>query len=131
MRLKTISAFVLALAATTVAQSAAPVSKTPAKSQLVAAKGKTEAKPAAAVPKAAPAPKPAPVPSDKELLETVLKKMDTAAVAFHTTEADFQWDQFTRVISSTDTQAGKIYFRRNAKNIEMFADVQQVNGKPE
>ena len=64
-------------------------------------------------------------------LETVLKKMDSAAVAFHTTEADFQWDQFTRVIGSTDTQTGKIYFRRNAKNIEMFADVQAVNGKPE
>src|SRR5207248_11193344 len=64
-------------------------------------------------------------------LETVLKKMDTAAASFRTTEADFQWDQFTRVIGSTDTQAGKIYFRRNGKNIEMFADVQAVNGKPE
>ena len=40
-------------------------------------------------------------------LEAVLKKMDSAAVAFHTTEADFEWDQFTRVIGSTDTQTGK------------------------
>src|SRR5207248_459119 len=64
-------------------------------------------------------------------LETVLKKMDSAAANFRTTEADFDWDQFTRVIGSTDTQSGKIYFRRNGKNIEMFADVQKANGKPE
>ena len=64
-------------------------------------------------------------------LETVLKKMDSAAANFRTTEADFEWDQFTRVIGSTDTQSGKIYFRRNGKNIEMFADVQKANGKPE
>ena len=64
-------------------------------------------------------------------LETVLKKMDTAAANFRTTAADFQWDQFTRVIGSTDTQAGKIYFRRNGKNIEMLADVHTAGGKPE
>src|SRR6266404_1520201 len=64
-------------------------------------------------------------------LEPVLKKMDAAAANFRTTEADFEWDQYTRVIGSTDTQNGKIYFRRNGKNIEMFADVQTVNGKPE
>jgi outer membrane lipoprotein-sorting protein len=64
-------------------------------------------------------------------LETVLKKMDTAAANFRTTTADFQWDQFTRVIGATDTQTGKILFRRNGKNIEMFADVQTLNGKPE
>src|SRR3954466_2120353 len=64
-------------------------------------------------------------------LETVLKKMDAAAANFRTTEADFQWDQFTRVISTTETQTGKIYFRRNGKNVEMFADVQLVGGKPE
>src|SRR5882724_9942543 len=64
-------------------------------------------------------------------LEPVLPKMDTAAANFRTTEADFQWDQSTRVIGPTDTQTGKIYSRRNGKNIGMFADVQSVNGKPE
>jgi outer membrane lipoprotein-sorting protein len=63
-------------------------------------------------------------------LETVLKKMDTAAASFRTTTADFQWDQFTRVIGATDTQTGKILFRRNGKNTEMFADVQTLNGAP-
>src|SRR5436190_17867557 len=69
--------------------------------------------------------------SNTSALESVLKKMDSAAANFRTTEADFQWDQYTRVIGSTDTQTGKIYFRRNGKNIEMFANVQAVNGKPE
>jgi outer membrane lipoprotein-sorting protein len=64
-------------------------------------------------------------------LEAVLKKMDAAAANFHSTTAEFQWDQFTRVIGATDTQTGRIYFRRNGKNIEMFADVQALNGKPE
>ena len=64
-------------------------------------------------------------------LENVLKKMDAAATSFRTTQADFEWDQYTRVIGSTDVQTGKINFRRNGKNIEMFADVQTVNGKPE
>jgi outer membrane lipoprotein-sorting protein len=105
--------------------SAVATNKNAAKPDLVAAKAKPEAKAAAA-----PA-KPTPPSSDKELLETVLKKMDTAAANFRTTTADFQWDQFTRVISATDTQTGKIYFRRNGKNIEMLADVQTLNGKPE
>src|SRR5438270_6608200 len=69
--------------------------------------------------------------SNAAALESTLKKMDAAAATFRTTAAEFQWDQYTRVIGSTDTQNGKIYFRRNGKNIEMFADVQTVNGKPE
>src|SRR5438067_12677640 len=69
--------------------------------------------------------------NDTSALKTVLKQMDSAAANFRTTEAYFELDQFTRVIGSTDTQSGKIYFRRNGKNIEMFADVQKANGKPE
>jgi outer membrane lipoprotein-sorting protein len=68
--------------------------------------------------------------SNSAALEAVLKKMDTVAANFRTTTADFQWDQFTRVIGATDTQTGKILFRRNGKNIEMFADVQTLNGAP-
>jgi outer membrane lipoprotein-sorting protein len=129
MRLKTISAilaFVLGLTGAAAAQSTAPANKSSAQAELVPSKSKGEPKAAAA-----PKPNPAPAPTDKELLEGVLKKMDAAAANFRTTEADFEWDQFTRVIGSTDTQTGKIYFRRSGKNIEMFADVQAVNGKPE
>src|SRR3954470_19421196 len=105
MRLKTISGLftvALALAVGSLAQSIAPTAKNSSKAELLLAKAKTEAKPAA--------PKPAaPAPSDKDALESVLKKMDAAAANFRTTEADFQWDQFNRVISTTETQTGKIY----------------------
>jgi outer membrane lipoprotein-sorting protein len=63
--------------------------------------------------------------------------MDGAAASFHSTEASFVWDQYTKVVDDTDTQKGKIYFRRTADGIEMAADItapalQQVlfsNGK--
>jgi outer membrane lipoprotein-sorting protein len=127
MKLKSISVAALMFLATLAIAAPSDQAKPADKEApiLIAAKPRPE-------PKAAATPaKPAPVPTDKELLETVLKKMDAAAANFHTTTADFQWDQFTRVIGATDTQTGKIYFRRNGKNIEMFADVQTLNGKPE
>src|SRR5437763_1205498 len=125
MRLKTISAIfacLVVLAGVAKTQSTAPATKSSPKPELVQAKANAESKPAPAASKAsAPALKPAPpAPSDKDLLESVLKKMDAAAANFRTTQADFEWDQFTRVIGSTDTQTGKIYFRRNGKTIEML-----------
>ena len=43
-------------------------------------------------------------------LNHVLTQLDAAAAKFHSAKADFQWDQFERVVSSTDTQAGVIYY---------------------
>src|SRR5213078_779602 len=56
-------------------------------------------------------------------LESVLTSMDKAADGFKTTEADFVWDQFTKVVEQTETQKGKIYFRRAGKEVQMMADV--------
>lgn len=56
-------------------------------------------------------------------LESVLTSMDKAADKFQTTEADFVWDQFTKVVEQTETQKGKIYFRRAGKEVQMMADV--------
>ena len=58
-------------------------------------------------------------------LEKVLGQMDAAAAAFKTAEADFVWDQYTKVVNETDTQSGKVYFRRSAKETEMAADITQ------
>jgi len=58
-------------------------------------------------------------------LEKVLSQMDAAAATFKTAEADFLWDQYTRVVNETDTQSGKVYFRRTAKETEMAADITQ------
>src|SRR5215469_11722103 len=57
-------------------------------------------------------------------LEAVLSQMDVAAAQFRSAEADFVWDQFQKVVNETDTQKGKIYFRRSGKgDIQMALNV--------
>jgi len=58
-------------------------------------------------------------------LEKVLSQMDAVAASFKTAEADFVWDQYTKVVDETDTQSGKAYFRRSSKETEMAADITQ------
>ena len=58
-------------------------------------------------------------------LEKVLSQMDAVAATFKTAEADFVWDQYTKVVDETDTQSGKAYFRRSSKETEMAADITQ------
>jgi len=58
-------------------------------------------------------------------LEKVLSQMDAVSATFKTAEADFAWDQYTKVVNETDTQSGKVYFRRAVKEIEMAADIAQ------
>ena len=58
-------------------------------------------------------------------LEKVLNQMDAVAATFKTAEADFVWDQYTKVVDETDTQSGKAYFRRSSKETEMAADITQ------
>ena len=58
-------------------------------------------------------------------LEKVLNQMDAAATSFKTAEADFIWDQYTKVVNETDAQSGTVYFRRSSKDIEMAADITQ------
>jgi outer membrane lipoprotein-sorting protein len=57
-------------------------------------------------------------------LEKVLTQLDKAAATFKSAEADFQWDQFQKVVNETDVQKGKVYFqRRGDKNTLMTADI--------
>jgi outer membrane lipoprotein-sorting protein len=58
-------------------------------------------------------------------LEKVLAQMDVMAASFKTTEAEFAWDQYTKVVDETDTQSGKVYFRRSSKETEMAANITQ------
>jgi outer membrane lipoprotein-sorting protein len=67
-------------------------------------------------------------------LDSVLKKMDSAAVSFHTTQAEFEWDRYEKVINEVDDiQSGTIYYRRVGKeankNIEMKIDVTKPDRK--
>lgn len=68
-----------------------------------------------------------PKPQDAEALDAILKKMDEAAANFHTTQADFEWDTYQKVIDEVDdVKTGVVYYRRAGKNIEMMAEVKKV-----
>ncbi len=56
-------------------------------------------------------------------LEKVLDEMDKAAAGFKTAQADFVWDQYTKVVDDHDNQKGTIYFRREPKGVQMAADI--------
>ena len=61
--------------------------------------------------------------SDSAALDRVLSELDSAAKTFHTAEATFSTDHYTKVVDETDTQKGKVYFQRRGKDIEMAADI--------
>jgi len=66
-------------------------------------------------------------PADSNPLDAVLKKMDTAAASFRSTQAEFEWDTYEKVIDEVDdVQTGTIYYRRSNKEIEMMAEVKQA-----
>jgi outer membrane lipoprotein-sorting protein len=56
-------------------------------------------------------------------LEGVFNRMDSTASSFRTAEASFAWDQFTKVVDETDTQKGKVYFRRAGNETQMAAEI--------
>jgi outer membrane lipoprotein-sorting protein len=70
-----------------------------------------------------------PEPKSSASLESVLKKMDAAASNFRTTQADFVWEQFQKVVNDKDTQKGTVYYRRAGKDIQMMADVKDPERK--
>ena len=67
---------------------------------------------------------------DASGLDAVLKKMDAAAASFHTTETDFEWDRYEKVIDEVDDiQSGTVYYRRVGKDVEMKADIKKPEPK--
>ncbi|MBZ5682519.1 MAG: outer membrane lipoprotein carrier protein LolA [Acidobacteriia bacterium] len=69
-------------------------------------------------------------PSNPSGLEPVLKKMDAAAATFRTTQADFEWDRYEKVIDEIDDiQSGTVYYRRVGKEVEMKADIKKPEAK--
>ena len=78
------------------------------------------------------APGPAQAPVEASPLNTVLKKMDTAAAGFRNLQAEFEWDSYEKVIDEIDEyQTGTIYYRRAGKEIEMMADVKKAGSDPQ
>jgi outer membrane lipoprotein-sorting protein len=62
-------------------------------------------------------------------VERVLAEIDTASKSFRSAEASFVWDQYQKVIDETDTQKGRIYFRRQEGEIQMAADISEPDKK--
>ena len=62
-------------------------------------------------------------------LEQILKDMDRAAASFKSAEADFEADQYTKIVDETDVQKGKVYFRRSDKDLEMAMDIREPDAK--
>jgi outer membrane lipoprotein-sorting protein len=57
--------------------------------------------------------------------------MDTAAAHFRSTQAEFEWDVYEKVIDEIDDiQKGTIYYRRSGKETEMMADVKTAGSDP-
>jgi outer membrane lipoprotein-sorting protein len=54
-------------------------------------------------------------------LTFVLKQLDTASTKFQRATADFQWDNYTKIVHDTTTQKGAIYFERDKGSMDMGA----------
>jgi outer membrane lipoprotein-sorting protein len=67
--------------------------------------------------------------SDAAGLERLLTQMDTAARNFKSAEASVVWDQFDKVVNETDTEKGKIFFRREGAEVQMAADFVEPDKK--
>src|ERR1044071_6940429 len=77
---------------------------------------------------AAPAAQPQ-VKANAGNLESVLNSMDHAAANFKTAQADFTWDQFSKVVNDHDLQKGVIYYQRAGNSVEMAADISAPSKK--
>ena len=66
-------------------------------------------------------------------LESVLTDMDKAAATFTSAQADFVWDQFSKVVNDHDFQKGVIYYRIAGKDknkeTQMTADIKEPSKK--
>jgi outer membrane lipoprotein-sorting protein len=62
-------------------------------------------------------------------LQKVLNDLDATAAKFRTAQADFVWDQYQSVVKETDTQKGKVFFRRSGKNTQMMAHITSPSEK--
>jgi outer membrane lipoprotein-sorting protein len=71
----------------------------------------------------------APKAQSNPALEKVLNRMDETAAKFRYAQADFVWEQFQSVVKETDTQKGKVYFRRAGRDLQMMADITEPTQK--
>jgi outer membrane lipoprotein-sorting protein len=63
-------------------------------------------------------------------LTYVLKQLDTASAKFQRATADFQWDNYEKVVNDTSTQKGSIYFEREKGSTDMGAVLVDPSAAP-
>jgi outer membrane lipoprotein-sorting protein len=64
-------------------------------------------------------------------LQTVLRKLDAASANFRSASADFEFDSIATVpIYDKDVQKGTVYYKRDPKNSQMAAHIDEINGRP-
>lgn len=63
-------------------------------------------------------------------LDAVIARMDQTSASFKSAQADFEWEQYQKVVDETDIQKGVIYFRRaSGKDTQMMSDVSSPEKK--
>lgn len=78
---------------------------------------------------ATPMPPQSPTSNKATDLERILVQMDSTAEKFRTIQAVFVWEHYQKVVEESESQKGKIYFRRSGTEIQMAADVVEPDPK--
>src|SRR5215469_7128695 len=68
-------------------------------------------------------PRPAAQNTADSELQAVLSQMDNASTGFRSAQADFEWDNYQKVVDETERQKGRVYFRRNGNDVEAMFDI--------
>lgn len=64
-------------------------------------------------------------------LKSVLARLNTAAQAFKTTSATFEFDSLTTLpVEDKTVQTGEVYYEKNGKSFAMAAHIEKVDGQP-
>jgi outer membrane lipoprotein-sorting protein len=66
-----------------------------------------------------------------EELKAVLAQMNQGAAKFQSLQADFDWENFDKLIKETDVQKGQAYFRRKGKDLQALFNFNAASGGKE
>ena len=67
--------------------------------------------------------------ADSGGLDRVLNQMDAASKTIRTVQANVVWDQYQKVVNDTDTEKGRVYFRREGNETLMAVDFVEPDKK--
>src|SRR5438445_6362995 len=56
-------------------------------------------------------------------LATVLAKMNQSSKGFKSAQGDFEFQSYQKLTNDTDTQKGRIYFRKTGKGVDAAFDI--------